>query len=852
MVPSANLLGFAGGELAKKLPKVFGVLLETTLSSVVEIVLFMVLIHNDENGILIPVIQAAILGSILANLLLCLGLCFFFGGLGREDQVFHEAVSEVGSGLLLVAGFGLLIPSAFYAALSSSSSNTTITPEEITRSALKISRATAIILLAAFLMYLFYNLHSHHTIFDEILEIDENRDEDREKEERRAKLTLTECLIAIAISLTCVCMAAVFLVQEIEHIVLEQGVSDSFMGLILVPVVEKAAEHLTAIDEAWDNQINFALFHCLGPSIQTALLNAPLAVIVGWCLSKDVSLNFEIFMIVVVVLSILVVGNFLRDGKSNYLEGGLCVLIYIIIAVTTWYYPQAVVSALKDRNFTPRRDEITAAFEAKSENAKHTQWVHKHLTPDTLLSKEELTLYSGIGEPNSLNGIISYNGIDSARPLLDKDLQQAINTLKNSTAEIERQTDILTAQHGILAQQLKRDDDRRARQLREVERFRQKHDAGRQNTATALSELARELEVGLNYESEKSTMNGKKILSVLTTRLKDDDRLLSDLERVATAVKSSDADAFLMKQTSEMSAILAKFVAEEICCRLDRLYLEKVSDAKASSDGLANAEHEAIRGLEAELDSLYPEINILAEISTKQQFVEPILRELQNHHGQLRMASHERLNQILGSVMDMTASAEGLTTSLQDRESFCAALEAFKSIYQREVGNQISETTMSRRDTMRRFSTLQTPTATQPDKQSSPPFPEAETLSGIFRRISSLSLEAISQVREPDGGPRGLLQERHHMLNGQHRYGIASDSPLAVDLLSTDRATQLLSSSLQADSKFTVSLSSVEHEKSLVELESKLSCIQKGMERLNQDVVHQRDKNREKFLEKWG
>lgn len=89
-----------------------------------------------------------------------------------------------------------------------------------------------------------------------------------------------------------------------------------------------------------DNQINFALFHCLGPSIQTALLNAPLAVIVGWGLNKDVSLNFEIFMIVLVVLAILVVGNFLRDGRSNYLEGGLCVLVYIIIAVTTWYYPQ--------------------------------------------------------------------------------------------------------------------------------------------------------------------------------------------------------------------------------------------------------------------------------------------------------------------------------------------------------------------------------------------------------------------------------------------------------------------------------------------------------------------------------
>lgn len=88
-----------------------------------------------------------------------------------------------------------------------------------------------------------------------------------------------------------------------------------------------------------DNQINFALFHCLGPSIQTALFNAPLVVIVGWGLGKDMDLNFKIFMVVLLVLSILVVGNFLRDRKSNYLEGALCVLVYVIIAVTTWYYP---------------------------------------------------------------------------------------------------------------------------------------------------------------------------------------------------------------------------------------------------------------------------------------------------------------------------------------------------------------------------------------------------------------------------------------------------------------------------------------------------------------------------------
>lgn len=99
MVPCANLIGFAGQELARKMPHMIGVLTETTIGSIVEIILFMVLLVRHEYY----VIQAAILGSILATMLLCLGLCFFAAGLRREQATFHAAVSEVGSNLLLIA-----------------------------------------------------------------------------------------------------------------------------------------------------------------------------------------------------------------------------------------------------------------------------------------------------------------------------------------------------------------------------------------------------------------------------------------------------------------------------------------------------------------------------------------------------------------------------------------------------------------------------------------------------------------------------------------------------------------------------------------------------------------------------
>ncbi|KAI1470861.1 uncharacterized protein F4812DRAFT_281438 [Daldinia caldariorum] len=333
MVPCANLIGFAGQELARKLPHMLGVLVETTIGSIVEIILFMVLLRGNQYY----VIQAAILGSILANMLLCLGLCFFTAGLRREEATFDGAVSEVGSNLLLIAGLGLAIPTVFQRSINSTGYN--LTAEEIDSRVIEISRIIAVLLLVAYAVFLFFQMHTHHGIYDAIFEDDEERDVDRHKDRAKAKLTFTECVIALAVSVTLVTFIAIALVQEITPIVEQGHVSDPFMGLILVPLVEKAAEHLTSIDEAWDNQINFALSHCIGATIQTAMLNAPLVIIVGWGYGFPMDFNFEIFDIVMLILAVITVGNFLRNKKSDYLEGFLCIIVYVSIAVAAFYYP---------------------------------------------------------------------------------------------------------------------------------------------------------------------------------------------------------------------------------------------------------------------------------------------------------------------------------------------------------------------------------------------------------------------------------------------------------------------------------------------------------------------------------
>lgn len=104
-------------------------------------------------------------------------------------------------------------------------------------------------------------------------------------------------------------------------------------------MVEKFGEHITAIDEAFDNKPNAALAHILNSSIMTALFNTPLVVMIGWGLGRPMDLNFRQFEAIVLILAIICIGNFLRDQKSNYLEGVLCILVYVIIALCAYFYP---------------------------------------------------------------------------------------------------------------------------------------------------------------------------------------------------------------------------------------------------------------------------------------------------------------------------------------------------------------------------------------------------------------------------------------------------------------------------------------------------------------------------------
>ncbi|KAK1574101.1 uncharacterized protein LY79DRAFT_673141 [Colletotrichum navitas] len=210
---------------------------KTTFGSIVEIILFVVLVsqhdssssvENGDYGNLIPIIQAAIFGSILTNLLLCLGLCFFVGGIRHASQNFALLFPRSVQAFFWLPPLDFTSPVPFIRPVKSETvpelpgllaMHEKFTDGTLQTDVLHISRATSIALIIAFLLYIWYQASSQHTIFDEVIEADEHHDVDREADMEKPKFTMTEIAIALVISLVLVTLLLIFLVQGIEHAV---------------------------------------------------------------------------------------------------------------------------------------------------------------------------------------------------------------------------------------------------------------------------------------------------------------------------------------------------------------------------------------------------------------------------------------------------------------------------------------------------------------------------------------------------------------------------------------------------------------------------------------------------------
>lgn len=330
----------------------------------------------------IVIVQTSLIGSILSNLLLVMGMAFFLGGVNRLEQHFNVTVAQTAASLLALAVGSIIIPAAFNAWSSGT--------EELQQTHIaQLSRGTAVLLLIVYACYLFFQLKTHTQMYNEPSKKVEKRKkkttpateskatekgiahigaqsaalagqsvadkdyilepEDRpsssstasgDEEREKPQLFIWVAVLTLCVSTALVGLCAEFMVDSINALTERAHLSKTFVGLILLPIVGNAAEHATAVTVACKDKMDLAIGVAVGSSMQIALLVIPFVVVLGWCMGlEEMSLDFDGYQVAVLFVAVLLVNYLIQDGKSHWLEGVLLISLYLIIAVSAWFYP---------------------------------------------------------------------------------------------------------------------------------------------------------------------------------------------------------------------------------------------------------------------------------------------------------------------------------------------------------------------------------------------------------------------------------------------------------------------------------------------------------------------------------
>ncbi|PGH14809.1 hypothetical protein AJ79_02825 [Helicocarpus griseus UAMH5409] len=509
---------------------------------------------------------------------------------------------------------------------------------------------------------------------------------------------------------------------------------------------------------------------------------------------------------------------------------------------------EKIAAAFRNRNIAVKRDDIAAALT----DAETCRWIETHLGPETLLSKEEYTLYAKLEATGSLKSIIQGHEISSTRPFLDDEIRDAIGSLKASTAAIENQTETLRLQCKELKSQIRNGNQSRQREAKSWAQLHKKHALEKQQVDVAVEDLTRDFEITLNSAQSLLSTETNTLLPQLASKLKDDDRSMLGLEKIASAIQIDGNDRELSARATELTAKLAGYLAEEVHARLDRLYIESIQDDAPGVDD----DEEALAALQEEISSLYSEIEILSEMTTQQEFRVPILRALQSRGTEARSISQQQLEQILDTIIQLTQSTERITERLNNRQSHRTTLHYLSTKYKSEQENKQSEQAGKNSASQKRLSRLSytpsTPQGTDRRRSLSLPLDEgSKALEQLLRRLGVSVIDLVETGLTEDASA-SLDEKKQHMREMLQNLQSSAESPLPAYLGSADQAAQLLHSVLYAGSDFEVSMSDGAQGQRLGSLEKQIEVLRKGIDGLNVDILHGGDKAQEKFMERWG
>lgn len=319
IMPLALLMGHATEEIALRTSESLGGLLNATFGNAVEIIIaglaiYTAATHADQAETMIIVVQASLIGSILGNLLLVLGLSLLWGGIKHQKQTFNQPALSMSGSLLLLAVLAMLIPAAVDIGGGASDS------------IIKLSRYASIVLLLMYGLALFFQLKTHSHIYASNDEI----------EHEDPRMTNKDAWTLLVLATILVGWMAEVLVHSIDSAASELSMPTLFIGVILLPLFGNAAEHFTAVIVAGKDKMDLSLAIAIGSSVQIAVFVAPLMVVFAWMMGVGLSLEFGPLETAATFLSVLVANSILTDGTTNWLEGAMLLACYTILGLSFW------------------------------------------------------------------------------------------------------------------------------------------------------------------------------------------------------------------------------------------------------------------------------------------------------------------------------------------------------------------------------------------------------------------------------------------------------------------------------------------------------------------------------------
>ncbi len=320
IVPLAGWMGRATEQLATRSGSGIGGFLNATFGNAAELIIGLVALSKGLNG----VVKASIAGSIIGNLLLVLGASLLVGGLRHPKQIFNQTAARVSATSLGLAGIALLIPTVFHVAAAEHSAGWTATIEA------RLSVAIALVLFLTYFLSLLFHLVTHRELF-------EGNAPTGQADE--PPWPLWQSITALAVATAFVAWLSEFLVGSIEAARHTLGLTETFVGVVVIAFVGNAAEHSTAVWSAWKNKMDLSLGIATGSSLQMALFVTPVLVLASYAFGTPMNLEFSLPEIASIIFSIWIVGKISGDGESNWFEGVQLLSVYVIIALLFFFLP---------------------------------------------------------------------------------------------------------------------------------------------------------------------------------------------------------------------------------------------------------------------------------------------------------------------------------------------------------------------------------------------------------------------------------------------------------------------------------------------------------------------------------